>query len=285
MSWTELYETFQTLLLSNTPCVMVTLVDAIGSIPQEIGAKLLVFQDDNAVDAIVFQGTIGGGKLEKKALTLAQEMLQPRLAASDLIEKKEIKKHQLHRWHLDLDVGMTCGGTVTLFFEAFHTQPFYWVVFGAGHISQALIPHLLLLDCQVLCIDSRVEWLEKLPKSSKLKICHADPMADQVSRIPPHAFVVLMTMGHQSDAPILLEILKTQQTGQLPLSYLGVIGSKAKAERLKKAIREAGLPPDAETQFYCPIGLPLGTNHPQEIAISLLAQCLQIRDCLKNQFH
>ncbi|MBY0402887.1 MAG: XdhC family protein [Cyanobacteria bacterium] len=285
MSWTELYETFQTLLLTNTPCVMVTLVDAIGSIPQEIGAKLLVFQNNDGFDSIGFQGTIGGGKLEKKALSVAQEMLLSTSEASDRIKKKEIKKHQLHRWHLDLDVGMTCGGTVTLFFEAFHTQPFYWVVFGAGHISQALIPQLLRLDSQVLCIDSRPEWLEKLPKSSKLKICHAEPMADQVRLIPPNAFVVLMTMGHQSDVPILLEILKTQETGQLPLSYLGVIGSKAKAQRLKKAVREAGLPPEAETSFYCPIGLSLGNNHPQEIAISLLAQCLQIRDRLENQFN
>jgi xanthine dehydrogenase accessory factor len=79
-----------------------------------------------------------------------------------------------------------------------------------------------------------------------------------------------MTMGHSTDLPILLEILKKKR-----FPYLGVIGSKAKALRLKKDIEEAGLPPSS---FYCPIGLDIGNNHPPEIAISVAAQLIQIRD-------
>jgi xanthine dehydrogenase accessory factor len=98
-------------------------------------------------------------------------------------------------------------------------------------------------------------------------------MADRVADLPDHAFVLLMTMGHATDWPILQEILKTRS-----FPYLGVIGSQAKAARLRKAVIEAGLPDEAAQRFYCPIGLDLGNNHPQEIAISVVAQLLQERD-------
>ena len=82
-------------------------------------------------------------------------------------------------------------------------------------------------------------------------------------------------MGHSTDLPILLEILRTKQ-----FPYLGVIGSKAKAARIKKDIEETGLPSSCKDAFYCPIGLDIGNNHPQEIAISVAAQLLQVRDQL-----
>ena len=85
-------------------------------------------------------------------------------------------------------------------------------------------------------------------------------------------FVVLMTMGHTTDKPILIEILRTRH-----FPYLGVIGSNAKAKRLRQDIRDAGLPEEMTRAFFCPVGLEIGSNHPQEIAISVAAQMLQIR--------
>ncbi|HEX7807256.1 MAG TPA: XdhC family protein, partial [Thermoanaerobaculia bacterium] len=86
------------------------------------------------------------------------------------------------------------------------------------------------------------------------------------------SFVVLMTMGHTTDKPILLEILRTRT-----FPYLGVIGSNAKAKRLRQDIAAAGLPDELQRAFFCPVGLEIGSNHPQEIAVSIAAQMLQIR--------
>jgi xanthine dehydrogenase accessory factor len=97
-----------------------------------------------------------------------------------------------------------------------------------------------------------------------------------VSQLPAKSFVLLMTMGHTTDKPILLEILKNWE--QKPFPYLGVIGSKAKAVRLYQDIAEAGLPSEYKNLFYCPMGLSVGNNHPQEIAISIVSQLLQVRD-------
>lgn len=249
-----IYEKFNELLFSNVPFVLVTLVDAIGSSPQNAGSKMLVTQEG------WHEGTIGGGKVEFKAIKEALSLLE-RGAKSAFAE-----------WNLQKDVGMSCGGIVRLHFEAFHTKVWKIAVFGAGHVANALIPLLLQLECQIQCIDPRRTWLSKLPLSHKLTVTQTEDMVSQVGSLDPSTFVLLMTMGHATDLPILLEILRTRR-----FPYLGVIGSRAKAVRLKKEVEEAGLSQHKEA-FYCPIGLDLGNNHPHEIAISVAAQLIQERD-------
>ena len=254
-----IYEKLNELLFSNVPFVMVTLVDVIGSSPQNAGSKMLVTQDG------LYAGTIGGGKVEFKAINAAQELLENKSNRTSFVE-----------WNLKEAVGMSCGGIVRIYFEAFYSKIWKIAVFGAGHVANALIPLLLSLDCQIHCIDPRQAWLSKLPSSQKLSLIHSADMVHEVQHLDPHTFVLLMTMGHSTDLPILLEILRTKQ-----FPYLGVIGSRAKAARLKKDIEAASLPAACKEAFYCPIGLSLGNNHPQEIAISVAAQLIQERD----QFH
>jgi|AGTN01.2.fsa_nt_gi xanthine dehydrogenase accessory protein XdhC len=259
----EFYEKLQELLTANAPFVSVTIVDTIGSVPQDAGSKMLVTADG------LYFGTVGGGKVEKRAIEEAQAILLKRASSTE--------RTQFVNWSLEKDIGMTCGGSVKLYFEQFNTNVWNIVVFGAGHCSNALINLLVNLDCHVTCFDTRQEWLDRLPASSKLKkIWTAEALPNMVPNIPDDSFVILMTMGHTTDKPILLEILRRWKERKFP--YLGVIGSKAKAVRLKKDIDEAGLPADYKELFYCPMGLSIGTNHPQEIAISIVAQLLQERD-------
>lgn len=198
--------------------------------------------------------------------------------AKSLLENKS-HETALYEWNLQKDVGMSCGGIVRVYFEAFLSKSWKIAVFGAGHVANALIPLLLMLDCRVSCVDPRDVWLNKLPRSPKLKVIQAEEMVSEVKHLDEDTFVLLMTMGHSTDLPILLEILRTKQ-----FPYLGVIGSKAKAVRIKKDIDEAGFPPACKEAFFCPIGLDLGSNHPQEIAISVAAQLIQERDrLLRNE--
>lgn len=248
------------LLEDKNPFVSVTLVDNLGSTPQDQGAKMLVNSD-----GLIF-GTIGGGKVEKKCIELSQQ----------LISEKSSEKFQFFQWNLNKDVGMTCGGTVKLYFELFNIANWDICIFGAGHVSNALIHILIKLDCQITCIDPRKEWLDKLPQSEKLTLIHSTNMPEEVKNIKENSFVALMTMGHTTDKPIILEILKTRT-----FPYIGVIGSKAKANILTKDIIEAGLDPQLRNRFYCPLGLDLGTNDINEIAISIAAQLIQQRDKLR----
>jgi len=255
------FDALNDLLAAGVPLVAVTVVDTVGSVPQDRGAKMIV-----TAEGLQF-GTVGGGKVETKAIAEAQRMLRG--------EESETTKFA--QWNLQKDVGMTCGGVVKLYFESHNVGRWQLVVFGAGHVANALVNLLVHLDCHVTCVDPRQEWLDKLPDSPKLTRLRSDDMPSVVATIPDGAFVVLMTMGHTTDKPILIEILRTRT-----FPYLGVIGSDAKAAVLRRDISEAGLPDEARHAFFCPIGLDLGSNHPYEIAVSAAAQMIRIRDELRS---
>jgi xanthine dehydrogenase accessory factor len=256
------------LAASGQPFVSVTLVDAVGSTPQGAGCKMLV------TDAGLDMGTVGGGRVEAKAIQEAQAMLaQPAASAGQASTR-------LVEWNLQRDVGMTCGGAVKLFFESYNHSQWQIVIFGAGHVAAAVVHCLLPLECRLTCIDPRPEWLAHLPSSPRLSKLRSDNPSAEVASLPADAFVLCMTMGHRTDRPILEEIFR--QGRKFP--YLGVIGSKAKRAVLRRELQAAGLPADEVDAFECPIGLDLGSNSPGEIAISVAAQLLQRRDAWRGPF-
>jgi xanthine dehydrogenase accessory factor len=211
-------------------------------------------------------GTVGGGRVEAKALEHAKQMLaQP---------ANQTPPNELVEWNLKRDVGMTCGGSVKLFFETYNHSDWRIVVFGAGHVASAVVECLALLDCHVTCIDSRPEWLDRIPSNARLRKLQSVEPQKLVAELPADAFVICMTMGHATDRPILEEIFRQGRT----FPFLGVIGSKAKRAVLVKELMAAGVPADKAEAFHCPIGLELGTNQPGEIAISVVAQLIQERD-------
>ncbi len=237
-----------------TPFVCVTLISARGSIPQEVGAKLLVTHGGPRL------GTVGGGKVEAAAISRALSLLAaPEVSPCSLIE-----------WNLQKDIGMTCGGVVGFLFEVFHHQRWQIVIFGAGHVSQALCRVLVSLDCMVTVYDDRPEYLAMLPTAQNIQKRISSPLETAVEGLPEGAFVVLMTQGHRTDKPILERILLSRS-----FPYLGVIGSQSKSAVLRRELHEAGVAGDLV--FRCPIGLALGKNTPEEIAISIAAELLQVR--------
>jgi xanthine dehydrogenase accessory factor len=247
------------LIQTSTPFATVTLVDMRGSAPQIRGAKALVTTDG------VVEGTVGGGKVEARAITHAIEMLQAADGRScDLVT-----------WNLQTDIGMTCGGEVKFFFELHLCNDWKISLFGAGHIAQALVPILLQMNCRVTCLDGRQDWLSKMEEHPKLtKIC-SENLKDEVKKLDPRSFFVLMTQGHATDLPVLAEVLQTIQP-----AYVGVLGSLQKAKIVQRDLKEMGVSDEKIQSYFCPMGLPIGNNTPIEIAISVLSQLIQERDRL-----
>jgi xanthine dehydrogenase accessory factor len=254
------YERVVALERAGEAFVLVTLVDAVGSTPQDAGAKMLV------TAAGLHQGTVGGGRVEAAALKLAAELLA---GGED--------KPRFVSWTLKGDVGMTCGGSVKFYLEPHPAGGSGWpiVIFGAGHIVQALVPVLLPLPCRLTVCDPRADWLAKLPHAANLRVRQHEEPAQLVPELPDDAFVLCMTRGHATDRPILQRAL-----AERAFPFVGVIGSDAKAEILRQEMIAGGLTPERATQFHCPVGLPFGSNHPHEIALSIAAQLLMERDRL-----
>jgi len=130
------FDALNDLMAAETPLVVVTVVDTMGSVPQDRGAKMIV-----TAEGLRF-GTVGGGKVETKAIGEAQEMLRA--------ENDETTKFA--QWNLAKDVGMTCGGVVKLYFESHNVGRWRIVVFGAGHVANAVVNVLIHLDCAVTCL-------------------------------------------------------------------------------------------------------------------------------------
>lgn len=250
------------LAAAGRPFVAVTLVDAHGSTPQDAGSKMIVTPGSPEAPGGLDHGTVGGGRVEAKAIEVALDLMKNTSGGG---------RTKFVDWNLKADVGMTCGGRVRLYFESVNVDVWPIVIFGAGHVTQALARLLTELPCAVTCIDPRDEWLSRLPDGVATR-CTDDPPGE-VDKLPGDAFVLCMTQGHRSDFPVLREVFVSGRA----FPFLGVIGSDAKAAVLRRELRDAGIADEA-IKFHCPVGLPIGSNHPAEIAVSIAAQLLQVRD-------
>lgn len=263
----EFWKTCACLDENGTPFVVVTITGVRGHAPQDLGAKAVVTADG------LHWGTVGGGKIEARALQEALAMLRESTrAGARKIEPKTFT------WNLQRDIGMTCGGEVVCLFELHRRENWRVAVFGAGHVAQALVRTLSTLDCQVVCIDPRPEWLDRLPESKKIRRVLAEEPARMVAEMPEETFFVVMTKGHATDMPVLAEILR-----RLPSApYVGAIGSDVKALKIRSELKSSGINEETVGRLRCPIGLPLGGNDPAEIAISIAAELIQERDRLRK---
>ncbi len=244
---------------AGTDCVVVTTLDVRGSVPGRRGAKAVVTADG------LLAGTLGGGRVEARAIETARNLL-----AADGEACVE------HCWNLQRDVGMTCGGEMRFLFETVRAQPaWHVVIFGAGHVARALVGVLGRLACRVDVVDTRREWLEQLPEAPNVTRRLVEDCAAGVEWVGPQSFIVSLTKGHATDRPVLREVLRRHSD----IPFLGVIGSAAKRAVLCRELREDGVDPALLEKLVCPVGLPVGSNDPEEIAISIAAQLLERRGC------
>ena len=235
--------------------MLITLVHHVGSSPQDVGARAFV-----TCDGLV-AGTVGGGKIEARAI----------LHACDLL--KENIKFDFKQWNLQTDIGMTCGGVVSLYFEEVKSESDWSIgVFGAGHVSQQLTKLLCFLDCQITVVDPRIEWLDKIPTHPRLTKLLKENMSAALVDLPANTFIVSVTMGHGFDLPILEKAMS-----EFNFPYIGAIGSEQKAKVLKRDLLAKNISEEKVNKLYCPIGENFGSNDPAEIAFSIIAQLLKLR--------
>lgn len=239
--------------------VLVTMLSSRGHAPQDPGAKAIVSCEG------LLSGTVGGGKVEAKAIEHAKNLLN---------HETQKAEPQVHTWNLQNDVGMTCGGEVTFLFETFHSKTWPLVIFGAGHISQALVRTLLPLPCQIKVVDTRPEWLERLPEDSRIQKILVEDSTLALQNCSEKDFFLVMTRGHATDMPVLKEIYARFPNAP----YVGVIGSDVKAIKIRNELKSLSMSPSWIEKLHCPMGLDFGSNHPYEIALSIAAEVLKIRD-------
>ena len=245
----EVLEQFSGRIKDRVDFAMVTIVEVNGSAPARPGARMLVFANEIA-------GTIGGGALEKYGIERAREILT------------ENSGHHFERIKT-ADIGMTCGGAVSMFIEPFFAAPSLWV-FGGGHVASAMVPLAASMGFAVTVVDNRAQFAkeENFPRNVQVK--HAESYAEVAREVPDGAFAVVVTHGHAHDQQVLLELARREPA----LPYIGMIGSKRKVPTAFEYLRSAGVEPGAN--IYAPIGLNLGGNTPSQIALSVVSELLGV---------
>jgi xanthine dehydrogenase accessory factor len=240
------------LLRAGGHAVLVTIIEVSGSAPRHAGSKMVVH-----ADGTIF-GTIGGGKLEADAIQAAVGVM----GSTDPTQKV---------CRLTEDEGVLCGGTVALLLEPLGNQE-RLIVFGAGHIGQALVPLAARAGFGVTVVDNRPEFAsaERFPDAERVVVGPYDEVLTQL-RFDPHTYIVIVTHGHTHDAEVLRRCIDQ------PSAYLGMIGSRHKVAAVKKHLEEQGVAPDRIAAVHAPVGLAIGAETPFEIAVSILAQMIAVR--------
>lgn len=233
------------------PCVLVTIIEELGSTPRNAGSKMVVSADR------LFD-TIGGGHLEFKAMQIAREML-----ASGK------QNTHLERFSLGASLGQCCGGATVLLFEPMGQVQAQIAVFGAGHVGRALVPLLASLPCRVRWIDSReAEFPEHIPHGVR-KIVSEEPV-DEVDDLPAGSYCIVMTHNHQLDLELTAAILKRND-----FTWFGLIGSKTKRAKFEHRLRDRGFDPSVVQRMRCPMGIgEVKGKLPVEIAISIAGEII-----------
>ena len=252
----EVFAAVAAALERGEPAALVTIVSTTGSTPQRVGAKMLVFADGRLV------GTIGGGCYENDAFWKAREAIGNR-------------RPQLVRYELSDDFaqesGLICGGQMDVYIEPIEPSPELYVV-GAGHVGFHLATLAHEVGFRVHVVDDREKFAnpERFPHAAEV-VAEDIPAWVERTALPPHAYVVIVTRGHNND----LEALRA--LAPRDLRYLGLIGSRAKVARIYDALMEDGMPAPLLERVHAPIGLDIGAVTPQEIAVSILAELIAVK--------
>ena len=233
-----------------------TIVESSGSTPRHQGSKMLVYEDGK------FIGTVGGGEVEKRVIDEALAALddgKPRLLKYNMVDPQQG------------DPGV-CGGTLEVYVEPIVPEPSVLLI-GGGHVGKAVVHLAKWLGFRVAVSDDRTEFCTK----------EANPDADQfypvlMKDLPKHlkfnkqTYIVLTTRGANIDIEGLPELLDQ------PFAYLGIIGSKRRWTVTKKALLEQGIPAEKLAKVHSPIGLELNAETPEEIAVSIMAEILMLKN-------
>lgn len=170
------------------------------------------------------------------------------------------------------DTRMLSFGDTDIFVEIYLKNP-RLVILGAGHVSQPVAHIGKLLGFHVTVMDDREGFLnrERFPDADELVLGSFEELSE---KIPPYenAYYVVITRGHMGDTVCARQILKR------PYAYFGMIGSKNKVRLTREKLLGEGFSEEALDTVYSPIGLPIGGQLPEEIAVSILAQIIQVKN-------
>jgi len=249
----DIYEEIVRLKKDGRASALAVIVQATGSSPQKQGAKMLVRDDGSVV------GTLGGGCIEAEVIQTSLMAIKEGAPVTVPFELTE--KHG----------GLVCGGKVLVFIEPLIPDP-HLAILGAGHVGKALAKLAKFAGFRVTVTDDREEYAnkERMPEADEVVVHDFGTVFSRVL-VDRGSYIVIATRGHNHDLDALKAALGTE------VKYIGLLGSRRKKAVLFKALRDEGFRDEDISRVVIPVGLPIGSVAPEEIAVSIMAQIIQRR--------
>ncbi len=257
MSDAEILRRLADLLEEGKPAALCILIEKRGSAPRGVGAKMIVDADGNSY------GTIGGGDMERRIVKEALEAIRegrPRALNFALgVEPGEGV----------IPVESRCGGEVRVFIDVLRPEP-RLIIIGSGHIAKPLATLADIVGLEAIVVDdAETATAERFPKVKELRTGLFERELEDVE-VRPSDFVAIVHGDERHELEALKRMLG--KTG-----YIGLLGSRGKAEAHKRRLIEMGFSEEDVRRIHAPIGLDIGATTPEEIAISIMAEIIRER--------
>lgn len=251
----SIYQALVELDTSHQSAALCTVVRSSGSTPRHASSKMLVYPDKRIL------GTVGGGELENRVIQEALASIKD--GKSRLLEYNMTDPARG-------DVGV-CGGQVEVFVEPILPAPMV-VIIGGGHVGKAVIHLAKWLGFRTAVSDDRPEFctFEANPDADEIYPVQMMELPQQLN-ITERSYLILTTRGTSVDIPGLPALLET------PAAYIGIIGSRKRWAETCKQLKKVGLTDEQLQRVHSPIGLGIGAETPEEIAVSIMAEVLMLR--------
>ena len=248
-------------LNANQKVAIASVVETSGSVPGKVGAKL-------AISNSAKFGTIGGAGLELIVTKKLESMLESASKPIGEIETFGLNKGTKGYEVRPLD--SLCGGRVTVAMEVMIPMP-HILLMGGGHCAKAIAEACIPLDWNYSVQDSRAEFASLEGSVETHHSCPSD-FLEKESTQSLSRFTDILLLGHdwKEDEERLIGLLQLHYDGRL-----GVIGSKSKWKAFTKKALDAGIAQESLDNVICPIGLDIGAESPEEIAIAVIAQIMK----------
>jgi xanthine dehydrogenase accessory factor len=252
----EVFSAVERALVDGEHVALVTIVRARGSMPQRVGAKMVVYPDGRLV------GTIGGGCYESDAFQKARVAIDS--------GKSELVHYDLNDDFAE-ESGLICGGQMDVFIEPISpAAPLF--VLGAGHVGHEVANLATKVGFKVTVVDDREKFAnrERFPDAQDVVVDEI-PAWIAAMKFPERAYVVVVTRGHRHDLDAVRGLVAHD------LHYVGLIGSRAKVARIFTELDADPEVRDRLRQLHAPIGLDLGAVTPEEIAVAIVAELIAVK--------
>jgi xanthine dehydrogenase accessory factor len=253
----DIYEEIARMHRDGVPGVVATVIRAEGSTPRSAGARMIVYADGRIL------GSVGGGAVEGSVIEEARALLVGAGATS--------VDCRLVTYDLGDDVGMTCGGSIEVFLEPIAGAPTVTII-GGGHVGHAVAKIARQSGFRVTVVDDRADMVsaERFPFADQ-RLVGGVELLDSGLTIDGASMVVIVTRGHRYDKDWVKALVSRSP------AYMGMIGSEQKVEAAFADLESEGVPRDALAGIHAPIGIDIGAETPDEIAVSVVAEVIAVR--------